>query len=77
VPVSRALGPCRVTFDYGVTPGSIPGRGAPPEGRAAGDQSPSIRQPDTPGTKAVHEGGGLGQSVGVRLPLSGLERGDR
>ncbi len=33
--------PCN---DYARAPGSIPGRGVPPEGRAAGGRSPSIRQ---------------------------------
>ena len=36
-----------------MAPGSIPSRGAPPEGRAAGGRSPSRRRPDTPGIRCA------------------------
>lgn len=37
---------CRVLLDYEGAAGSIPGRVARPEGRAAGRWSPSLRQAD-------------------------------
>jgi hypothetical protein len=39
--------------DEGRAQRSIPGRGAPPEGRAAAGRSPSLRQPDTPGIRCA------------------------
>ena len=53
---------CLPSLDYGSAPGSTPGRGAPPEGRAADGQSPSRWRPDLPGheTDALYVQSGSG-----------------